>query len=173
MFTIQCTKKLLDELKIDIGEKKVIVADPIFSWHSHLFLINRKKCAIVMNNKTRFNFILFGLKKADFKEFSSLVAKGIKENFMAEGIDGSVVDKYIQECNEAIYTTSSDKSIISQMNEMKRCIEDTFISDKIEGIETDIDKLNRWLNRFVMLKLPKLYSGETMKDELLERFSDE
>jgi hypothetical protein len=39
--------------------------------------------------------------------------------------------------------------------------------DKLDGMETDIYELNRWLNRYIMMKLPKLYSGETMLEELL------
>lgn len=173
MFVIQCTKRLLEELKIDIEKETMSINDPIFSWHSHLFLLNRKKCVIVMNNKTRFNFILFGLKRADFINFNSIVLRGIEENLLAEGISDDITDKYLEGCNKVTYTNSSDRSIISQMNEMKRNIEYTFERNKAEGVETDIQELNRWLNRFVMLKLPKLYSGETMKEELMELFLNE
>ena len=173
MLIIQCTRKLLDELKTNLDVEKISISDQIFSWHSHLFLLNRKKCVIVMNNKTRFNFVLVGLKRGDFLNFDSIVVKGIKENLLAEGIDNTVVESYLQESNKVIYTVSSDRSIISQMNEMKRNIEYIFSRDRAEGIETDIYELNRWLNSFVMLKLPKLYSGETMKDELMKLFSKE
>jgi len=173
MLIIQCTRKLLDELKTDLDVEKISISDSIFSWHTHLFLLNRKKCVIVMNNKTRFNFVLVGLKRADFLNFDSIVVKGIKENLLAEGIDNTVVESYLQERNKVIFTASSDRSIISQMNEMKRNIEYIFNNDKAEGVETDIHELNRWLNRFVMLKLPKLYSGETMRDELMKLFSKE
>lgn len=170
MLTIQCTKKLLTELKIEPDKKIISICDPIFSWHSHIFLLKRKKCVIVMNNKTRFNFIICGLKKADFLNFNSVITAGIKENLLAEGIDASVTDRYLQQCDNIIYTASSDRSILSQISEMKGCIEYITESDKAEGIETDIYKLNRWLNRFVMSKLPKLYSGETMRDELMQIF---
>lgn len=168
MFVIQCTKRLLEELKIDIYKETMPISNPIFSWHSHFFILNRKKCVIVMNNKTRFNFILFGLKKADFINLDSLIIKGIRENLLAEGISDDIIDKYLEGCNKVTYATSSDRSIINQMNEMKRNIEYIFKRDKAEGVETDIQELNRWLNRFVMLKLPKLYSGETMKYELMK-----
>lgn len=170
MLVIQCSKKLLEELKIDIDMENMPSSDPIFSWHSHLFLFNRKKCVIVINNKTRFNFVLVGLKKADFLNFDSIIIKEIKKNLLAEGIEKTVINKYLNGCNKVIYTTSSSRSIISQMNEMKRNIEYILKNDKTEGIETDIHDLNRWLNKFVMLKLPKLYSGETMKDELIRIF---
>ncbi|WP_315672080.1 DUF6933 domain-containing protein [Clostridium sp. 19966] len=173
MLTVHCTKKLLDELKIDIDKKIISINDPIFSWHSHLFTFNRKKCVIVMNNKTRFNFVLVGLKKADLLKFDSLIVNEIKNNLLAEKIDEAVIDRYLQVCSVVIYKTSSDRSILSQINEMKRSIEYVFNKNKVDGVETDIYELNRWLNRFVMLKLPKLYSGETMRDELMELFSKE
>lgn len=54
---------------------------------------------------------------------------------------------------------------------MRMFIEVVFKDNKANGVKTDINKLNRSLNKFVMLRLPKLYSGETMKDELAELFS--
>ncbi|MDT8715896.1 hypothetical protein IAI10_04450 [Clostridium sp. 19966] len=126
-----------------------------------------------MNNKTRFNFVLVGLKKADLLKFDSLIVNEIKNNLLAEKIDEAVIDRYLQVCSVVIYKTSSDRSILSQINEMKRSIEYVFNKNKVDGVETDIYELNRWLNRFVMLKLPKLYSGETMRDELMELFSKE
>jgi hypothetical protein len=35
-----------------------------------------------------------------------------------------------------------------------------------ESGDLEIDQVNRYLNRFVFLKLPKLYSGVTMRDTL-------
>ena len=138
MLTIQCTKKLLDELKIDIDKKVISISEPIFSWHSHLLFLNRKKYVIIMNNKTRFNFVLVELKRADFVNFDSVVVKGIKENLLAEGIEKTIINKYLKDCDKVIYTTSSDRSIISQITEMKRNIEYIFKNDKAEGLGTDI-----------------------------------
>jgi hypothetical protein len=166
MLTIQCTKKLINELKIDISKQELSESVPLYSWHSHLFLFNRKKCVIVMNNLTRYNFILTGLKRAEFMKYDQIVMKAIAENLLAEGASGDTVDKYMKHCSSAIYCTTSDRSIISQMNEMIMVAEDWMSRDKYNGIETNIPKLNRGLNHFVMLKLPKCYSGETMLEEL-------
>jgi len=57
MLTIQCTKKLLEELKVDVNKEKLFNNDAIFSWHSHLFVLNRKKCVLLMNNSQ--DLILF------------------------------------------------------------------------------------------------------------------
>lgn len=167
MLIIQCTKKLSDELKADISKVKPRVTNPLYSWHAHLFLWNRRKCVLVMNNKTRYNFVLFGLKKNDFKRFDDIVVQAITENLSADGIGEGIIKKYIQNCTEVSYTATSDRSIISQINEMIMASEHRMREDKLDGIKTDIYELNRWLNRYIMMKLPKLYAGETMLEELL------
>jgi hypothetical protein len=166
MLTIQCTKKLINELKIDISKEEPFQSDPLYSWHSHLFLFNRKKCVIVMNNLTRYNFILTGLKRTEFKKYDQIVASAIAENLLVEGASQDTVDTYMQHCSPAIYQTTSDRSIIGQMNEMISIAEYWMNLDKHDGIETNIQRLNRNLNSFVMLKLPKIYSGKTMLVEL-------
>jgi len=166
MLTIQCTKKLIHELKIDIFKDEMLYSVPLYSWHSHLFLFNRKKCVIVMNNLTRYNFIVTGLKRAEFMKYDQIVMNAIVENLLAEGASGGTVDKYMQHCSSVMYRTTSNRSIISQMNEMIMFAEHCMSLDKYNGIETDIQKLNRKLNCYVMSKLPKCYSGETMLEEL-------
>ncbi|MBS4534771.1 hypothetical protein GOQ29_03980 [Clostridium sp. D2Q-14] len=166
MLAIQCSKKLRKQLKIDIPKKIPSSLDSFYSWHSHLFILNRKKCTIVMNNLTRYNFILVGLKKEDFKVYDQMVVDAIRDNLLAEGATKKEVDKYIKNCGSPIYLQASDRSIISQMNEMIRVIGYWNSIDKQDGVETDLKEINRRLNSFMMLKLPKSYSGETMLDEL-------
>lgn len=166
MLAIQCTKKLKDELKIDFPKEISVTLDPFYSWHSHLFMLNRRKCAIVMNNLTRYNFIMMGMRKENFKAYDQMVVVAIKENLLAEGASKEQVDKYMENCDSAAYLPTSDRSIMSQMNEMIRVVEHWNSMDKYEGVESNVNEINRKLNRFVMLKLPKSYSGETMLEEL-------
>ncbi|MFT9848835.1 DUF6933 domain-containing protein [Aneurinibacillus sp. REN35] len=167
MLTIQCTKKLSEELNVNISENKLVHTNPLYSWHAHLFLWNRRKCVLVMNNKTRYNFVLFGLRKDDFKRFDDIVVQAIAENLSADGANKVNIEKYIQNCHEVSYAATSDRSIISQVNEMIMAAKHSMEQDKLDGIEVKSYELNRWLNRYVMMKLPKLYSGETMLEELL------
>ena len=67
MLTIQYTKKLADYLKKDLREKPNSDQDLFYSWHSHLFLINRRKYIVVMNSKTRYHFVLGPLLAKDMK----------------------------------------------------------------------------------------------------------
>jgi len=163
---IQCTKKFAEDLKINVSKPTESTYNSIYAWHAHLVIINRHKCVQLMNNQSRYNFIMYGMKKADFMKFDQLVIKAIAENLMAEGINQKIIDKYLSNCDQVTYAASSERSIISQMNDIRLFIEARFTGDRQERLETDIFQLNRQLNQYVMLKLPKIYSKDTMVEAL-------
>ncbi|CAM4176297.1 hypothetical protein L1N85_13685 [Paenibacillus alkaliterrae] len=166
MMTIQCTKKLATELDVPLSNEKPENFNPLYCWHAHLFSFNRRKCILVMNNETRYNFVMFGLLKADFKRFSDLIVKQLSDNLLADGIEQALVDNYLQNRGDVSYTPTSDRSIIGQINDMIMVAQYVMNGNIIDTGDPEIDQVNRMLNRFVMLKLPKLYSGETMHDAL-------
>jgi hypothetical protein len=165
MITIQCTKKLAAELKVPVSNEK-IHSRLLFSWHAHLFLFNRRKCVLVMNNETRYNFVLYGLKKDDFKRFDELIIESMTENLIADGMEQSLVYKYLQDHRQVNYAPTSDRSILGQINEMIMIAQYEMGGNVSENNDPDIEQVNRFLNRFVFFKLPKLYSGETMHEAL-------
>ncbi|WP_245947614.1 DUF6933 domain-containing protein [Bacillus taeanensis] len=166
MLTIQCTKKLASEILVPMAEVRENAHQSLYSWHAHLFLFKRKKYVLLMNNKTRYNFVLAGLKKEDFKKFNKIFLNNLAENLQADQIDSEAIKAYVSNGNIVSYTSTSNRSIISQMNEMIMVSKSILEEDNMQGIETDLYELNRFLNRFVMLKLPETYSGEAMRKVL-------
>jgi hypothetical protein len=156
----------MDELRIKDQKSKEIDKELLFSWHAHLFLVNRRKCVFVMNNMTRYNFVMYGLKRADFDQFNERLVKEMEKNLQADQIDEIHVQKYINKCKQISYARTSDRSIISQMNEMILIAKLEMEEDRQTGIETNLDELNRFLNRFAMLKLPEVYSVDAMRNAL-------
>jgi hypothetical protein len=146
-----------------LSEEKSKTSEALYCWHAHVFLFNRRKCVLVMNNETRYNFILYGLKKDDFKRFDELLVKNITENLRADGIDQEIIEHYLEGHGQIQYAPTSDRSIIGQINEMIMVTQYKLEAYKDDNIEPDLYKINRMLNRFIMLKLPLLYSGETMR----------
>lgn len=168
MLTIQCTKKLADLLKIVPGPKPSEEQDPLYTWHSHVFIIQRKKYVIVMNNKSRYNFVLGPLKKKELDRLDMLIREGIEENLLADKLDTDLVEQYLAHCGaDIVYTKTSERAIISQMNEAILIIKHIQNSEDAKGIPD----LNRFMNHFVMLKLPLTYSRETMIAELESRYT--
>lgn len=168
MLILQCTKKLKDELKVSLQNIIPIGSDGLYSWHANLFIYNRRKCAIIMNDKTRFCFILYGLKKEHVKDFDRVVKAAIAENLAAEGIEQAIIDKYFQESGSILYTKTSDRSTLGQMNDMvfmatQVYLEDFLSEDKLNQIE-----VNKTLNRAPMVKWKYCRGFEGMKEELLK-----
>lgn len=67
---IQCTKKLLDELKIKAEPRTE--ENSLSSWHGNLLKLGRKKVLVLMNDVSRYAVVLFGLKAKDLKNIASL-----------------------------------------------------------------------------------------------------
>ncbi|MDU0331044.1 DUF6933 domain-containing protein [Paenibacillus barengoltzii] len=166
MITIQCTKKLAAEFDVSLFKEKPEHANPLYCWHAHLFAFHRRKCVLVMNNETRYNFVMFGLVKVDFKQFPNLFVKHISRNLLADGMEQALVDKYTQNCRDVSFASTSDRSIIGQINEMIMVAKYEMEGNLDEFGDPRNDQVNRMLNRYAFLKLPQLYSGETMHDVL-------
>jgi hypothetical protein len=156
-----------------MSDIKSITTEPIYCWHAHLFVHKRRKCVLIMNNVTRYNFVMYGLKKEDFKRFQGLVMEKIEENLLADEMGQALVDKYLSNLGQTCYTPTSDRSILSQINEMIVVSQNEMDEYIDESGDPETAQVNRFLNRFVFLKLPNLYSGETMYDALQQLYKAE
>jgi len=168
MLLIQSTKKLSEQLNEKHSREQIIKNDPIYSWHAHVFFYKRKKYVIVMNNRSRYNFILGGLVKKDFMKFDERVRDGIKDNLLADDFDPHIVEKYLDQCKTVQFSPTSDRSIISQMNDMILITKNTWNVNAFKAQDIDLYEQNRSNNEFVMSTLPEAYSKDAMEKALRE-----
>lgn len=165
---IQLTKKLADEMKMNVSKTDFTNENQLFCWHANIFKMGRKKCVIVMNNVTRYNFMLYGLVKKDFTNFEELVKENIKTNLLCDEIDLEIVESYMSKLGDVQYSSTSDRSILSQMNDMIFMIDHYFYHETERGNAISLYDLNRKLNDTIMTKLPLYYPYKMMKTELHE-----
>ena len=133
MMIIECTKKLADEMKMKLEPYYLDISNPFYEWHANMYVYNRKKLVLIMNNKTRYPIFLYGLKKNDFSNFHQIVLDAIRETFIAAGISEIIVEEYIENCNNCIYTKTHNKSVLGQMNDTYKIVSmslDKFINDE-------------------------------------------
>lgn len=146
---IECTKKLADAMKIKVKPYDVANAESFYEWHANLFMFDRRKGILLMNNKTRYCIVLYGVKLEHFKRFDKVVLDSISETFLAEGFDENIIDKYIANCRNVDYTKTHDRSVLGQMKDFDISIswqiEDYLPSENINLIE-----LNKWVNNTLM-----------------------
>lgn len=129
---VQCTKKLLDELKIkpEVSEEN----HPLFSWHANLMIVNRKKTVVLVNDQNRYVIVLNGLKAKDFKQLDVLFLQAIREVFQQEGMKDDIIEAYIQKASGIIYTKTKDRTSVARMNKSSEVVyflEDLLVSDSI------------------------------------------
>ena len=113
---VGCTKKLLDYL----GQTSVaanININPLFSWSANLLTLNRRKAIAVVNDASRYGFVLYGLTAKNLKELDSLILQGIRACLDIECIDPTLIDRYMADCGNAIsFTKTVNRSYVAHLN---------------------------------------------------------
>lgn len=111
---IQCTKKLLDQLKIK--PIKAIDELPLFSWHANLITVNHRKTIVLVNDSNRYIIVLYGLKAKDFKNLDKIIMNSIRETLLDECIKAEIVDQFINHSPGITYAKTKDRSLVARMN---------------------------------------------------------
>jgi hypothetical protein len=163
---IECTKKLADAMKINLKPYDAANADSFYEWHSNLFMFDRRKGILLMNNKTRYCIVLYGVKMEHFKKFDKVVINAIKETFLAEGFDGHIVDKYISRCGNIEYTKTHDRSLLGQMKEFYISIS-WQIEEYLPNENINLIELNKWASgSFMCGSLDYAHPTDLLRREL-------
>ena len=163
MLTLQCTNKLLKELKTDLSPIKD--TDPVTLWHSNLLTLDRRKCALFTNDKTRYSFLVPGLKKPNFKVFGEVFMDNLFRFMLNDGIPQKGIEKVLSGCRKSVFTKTSSKSVLGTMNDLTQIIKWSVYDDG--GLaNTDIYELMSRLNRMPMKPLDYGFSVDAFKEML-------
>ena len=113
---IQCTKKLLDFLKIK-PESVTTQTEPLFTWSANLIILNRHKTLVAVNNATKVVFVLYGITAKDVNNLPELIKEGIRAVLESEYISPRIIEKYLEDCgSEILLASSSNRSDIAYCN---------------------------------------------------------
>ena len=143
---IQCTKKLLDELKVKPqphGEE-----DPLFSWHANFITLNRRKTVVVVNDQNRYVIVLHGLKAKDFSNLDTLILQAIRETFLDEGVKEEIIEQFINHAKEITFTKTKDRTSVARMN--KSCETVYFYEELLSAHSLVQSTLSNRVSRFLV-----------------------
>ena len=141
---IECTKKLSEVMKINLAPYDESKADPFYEWHANVFMLFRRKGVLLMNNKTRYSIVLYGLKMEHFKKFDDIVLDAIEETFLIEGLAKEAVEAYIEDCGQVQYTKTHDRRVLGQMNDFDISIS-WQIEEHLPTRNLNLVSLNHWI----------------------------
>jgi len=111
---IQCTKKLLDELKVT--PEAPIEVDPLFAWHANVLKLGRKKALVLVNDKNRYVIVLYGLKAKEWKKIDVLIKEAIREVFQAECIKEELIEQFISSSERMVFSKTKDRTAVARLN---------------------------------------------------------
>jgi len=149
---LQLTKKLSDKLKVDLVEIDTTKYNDIENYHCNLLKFGRDNCVLITNDKTLFSFFIYGLKAVDFKNFKESVSQPIFKILVELGFSQSQFEKVLLSLENIQYSKTSNRSVISSMNDMKNQIEAYLYSgDNIYELHR---KLNTTPYKYVGYKYP-------------------
>ncbi|GGD77938.1 DUF6933 domain-containing protein [Paenibacillus nasutitermitis] len=163
MITISCTKKLF-ELSSWEEVQDTETNDELFKWHANVFRMAKRNNLIIMNNRTRYCFILFGIKKEHLKKFNSLFIEALTENLRADGFPESKISEYLFEANKIEFVKTYNRSVLGSMTDMVK-ITEFLLEDYWPIQEMNIIDLNKYHNQVPLVKL-KSYPYKLMKEAL-------
>lgn len=143
---IQCTKKLLTELKIK--PSPATEAEPLFSWHANMLTIDHRKTLVLMNDCNRYVIVLYGLKAKDFKKIDELIVQAIRKTYQEENIKDEVIDTFLAQSEKITFTSTKNKSYVARMN--KAC-------DNVHFFSRDLNK-----NAIIQAPVSKLASRSSV-----------
>jgi len=177
MQLIRCTQKLLKA--IGIKKADILVSDPAFSylgsWHANLLIIDRKKCVLFTNDKTLINFIVPGIKKAQFKDLKEIFLMNLESFLIQENISDKTILKVLNEYSELNFSTTNSKTVLGAMNDLGFHYKHHILYDggfKFANINEIIHMLNYMpmgplKYRFSIDAFIELYPGETRQEQYL------
>ena len=175
MFMIGITNKLNQKLSIDMNVIPNIEPMDIYCWHADIFVWNRRNCIVIMNNRTRYCVMLYGLKKSDAKNMGSIFVNQLQINLINDGVSQKVINNYLDNIRGVYYTKTNSRSVLGSLNDIIYGI--TFYINKYyaDG-EFYQDKINSAVNDQVIMPLEKIglppFSNKSMKLELNRLFNN-
>lgn len=164
MITLQCTQKLLKEVR-SVPQEIVESTGPLGCWHANLLHIDRRKCVLFCNDKTRYSFFVPGLRKPDFQMLDEVFRQRLFKCLLAEDIEQEQIEMVLDEVRDIAFTKTSSRSVLGSMNEIAFHVEHWI---HLEGglLNTDIPEMIMEINRMPCGAIGYKFSIEKLKESL-------
>jgi hypothetical protein len=88
------------------------------SWHANLIHIDRRKCALFVNDKTLFNFIAPDVSRVTIRELDKLFMSYLSCVLADEGIAEADRARIRSEYDEVGFANTNSKSVLGSMNDL-------------------------------------------------------
>jgi len=116
---------------LKISPDKLEKLNPLFSWHANIILVNRRKVLVLVNDESRYNVVLYGLKANDFKNIETVIYDGIRKSLLSDGVNPKVIEEYFNSTYGIDFSKTQNKTMVARLN--KACDDVFWFSERIEN----------------------------------------
>jgi hypothetical protein len=166
MAVLRCTKKLLNEIKIKPVDSSHLFED-FASWHCNLLRIDRRKCVLFTHDRTLYSFLVAGLTKPDFQNIYEVFRQSLFKNLMEEKISQKQIEFFLDSNRRIEIAKTNNRSVLSSMTDLTFQLKYQ-IRDEGGLLNTNVMKLNHYLNRIPMSGIKEIYSIYELKNLLMK-----
>ena len=148
MVQIRCTQKVVEELGLkeeDLSEVKEPTS-LLGNWYSNLFILDKRKTLIFMNERTLLSFIVFGIRKKNIKDLPIVFHNGVKQLLLMEDFDDTVISNVTKDCLEIELTKTANRSLVGNLNDLMNLYKSFILADG--GLNScDLNSITKKINR--------------------------
>jgi len=149
----------------------VEIENPLFSWHANIVRVNRRKTVVLVNDASRYNVILYGLKAKDFKNIENITLSGIGEILLSDGVNTEIIDKYLEEAGQVVFSKTQNRTLVARLNkgcEAADIFYDCYFEDSISQ-----SLVSQKANKFIFVDCSNGYKhpNEIFYEQLQETFN--
>ena len=120
MLQLRCTSKVLKLL--DLGPKDLAemrAPDSLFgNWYVNLFVVDRRKTLLFMNERTLLSFVIYGVRRDNVKNIQHVLLRGIDQLLTLEGFNISEINKVFSGYDSAEFTKTGSRRLLGNMNDL-------------------------------------------------------
>ena len=165
MITLNCTKKLLNEIGSDIETPSNDSESSLKNWLANIVQIGRKKYLVFLNTKTLFAFYTRSVKKQDLKNIKTLFRSELTELIFREITSNQEkINKLIDEADQVMLSVSTNMSKRGSLNEIKQQLKSHYTHRG--EIDNNRSRINHLLNNLPMKPINFEYPSTMLKWEL-------
>lgn len=120
MYQLRCTKKVQDVLGLKPADLTEVQDESftIGNWYVNLFIADRRKCLVFMEEKTLMSFVLVGYRKEHAKDIGKIFKNGVLQLLELEGFPTEIIEAYEKAPEEVLFTKTASKKLLGNMNDV-------------------------------------------------------
>lgn len=167
MLQFRCTQKVIKQLGLTTKDLEGCTPGdtPLGNWYMNLFMLDRRKTFIFMNERTLFSFIVVGIKKSNTDTFPEVFYTGLGQTLITEGFDMGIINKVFAGYREYGYSKTNSKKLLGNMNDLVNMYTHSVIYDG--GLQyCDLTRITRQMNRTPQRNIGWGYSSDMVKEIL-------